>query len=122
MTHILKHLDSDVKLIIDSHTDNNTLGNLRKDYKTEMAKYEVIGNLTKHRGILVLIRKSCGYQCTNFKMVRNANTLQFDLKSPGGVVYNVVAIYAPDRIGATYWTELYGSIEKSKPRQILIGD
>ena len=52
MTHILKHLDSDVKLIIDSHTDNNTLSDLRKAYKTEMAKYEAIGNFIKHRDIL----------------------------------------------------------------------
>ena len=103
MTHILKHLDSDVKLIIDSHTDKNTLSELRKAYKNEMAKYEVTGNFVKHRGILVLIRKSCGYRCINFKII-NTNTLQFDLKSPSGFQYNVVAIYAPDRLGATYWT------------------
>ena len=39
MTHILKHLDTDVKVIVDSHTDEFTLGKLRKDYKIEMAKY-----------------------------------------------------------------------------------
>ena len=122
MTHILKHLDTDVKVIIDSHTDNNTLGKLRKEYKIEMAKYDIIGNFTKDRGIMVLTRKSCGYQCTNVKMVRDSNTLQFDLKSPSGIMYNVVAIYAPDNKGATYWTELYEYMEKSNPRQILIGD
>ena len=122
MTHILRHLDTDVKVIVDSHTDNNTLGKLRKEYKIEMAKYEIIGNFNKNRGIMVLTRKSCGYHCTNVKMVEDSNTLQFDLKSPSGVMYNVVAIYAPDKEGATYWTKLYENMERPKSKQILIGD
>ena len=88
MTNILRHLDTDVKVIVDSHTDNNILGKLRKDYKLEMAKYEVIGNFTKDREIMVLTRKACGYHCTNVNMVEDSNTLQFDLKSPSGVIYN----------------------------------
>ena len=63
MTHILRHLDTDIKVIIDTHADQNTLGMLRKEYRIELAKYEIIGNFTKKRGIMVLTRKSCGYKC-----------------------------------------------------------
>ena len=119
MTHILKHLDTDIKVIIDSHADLNTLANLRKEYRIEMAKYEIIGNFTKERGIMVLTRKSCGYKISNSRMVKDSNTLQFDLKSPSGVVYNVVAIYSPEKEGSTYWTELHDNMEKSILRQIL---
>ena len=122
MTYILKHLDTNVKVIVDSHTDKFILGKLRKDYKIEMAKYNIIGNFTKDRGIIVLTRKSSGYSSSNAKLVEDSNTLQFDLTSPSGVVYNVVAIYAPDGYEATYWTRLYTKMDRPKPKQILIGD
>ena len=57
MTHILKHLDTDVKVIVDTHTDEFTIGKLRKEYKIEMAKYNIIGNFSKDRGIIVLTKK-----------------------------------------------------------------
>ena len=49
MTHILKHLDTDVMVIVDTHTDKYTLGNLSKGYKIEMAKYNIIGNFSRQR-------------------------------------------------------------------------
>ena len=36
MTHILKHLNTDVKVIVYSHTDEHTLGKLMNKYKIEM--------------------------------------------------------------------------------------
>jgi len=33
MTHILSHLDTDIKVIVDTHTDKHTLHQLRKEYK-----------------------------------------------------------------------------------------
>ena len=33
ITHILNHLDTDIKVIVDTHVDEHTLGQLRKDYK-----------------------------------------------------------------------------------------
>ena len=122
MTHILNHLDTDIKVIIDSHTDKYTLNKLRKEYKIEMAKYSIIGNFSKDRGIMVLTKKSSGYSCSNAKLVDKTNTLQFDLISPDGVLYNIVAIYAPDGSNATYWTELHDKMDKKKFKQILIGD
>ena len=115
MTHILSHLDTDVKVIIDTHTDEHTLNNLRKEYKIEMAKYSIIGNFSKDRGIMVLTKKSSGYSCSNAKLIDQTNTLQFDLTSTDGVVYNIVAIYAPDGNNATYWTTLHRLIDGPKP-------
>ena len=87
-----------------------------------MAKYNIIGNFTKDRGIIVLTKKSSGYSSSNAKLIENSNTLQFDLKPPSGVVYNIVAIYAPDGNNTTYWTKLYTKMDRPKPKQILIGD
>ena len=90
MAHILTHLDTDIKVIVDSHMDEHTLGQLRKDYKIEMAKYNIIGNFSKERGIVVLTKKSCGYESSNVLLLDETNTLKFDLTSPDGAVYNVV--------------------------------
>ena len=75
----MSHLDIDIKVIIDSHTDEYTLNNLRKEYKIEMAKYSIIGNFSKDRGIMVLTIKSSGNSCSNAKLIDQTNTLQFDL-------------------------------------------
>ena len=47
MAHILDHLDSKVKIITDAHTTEYTLNNLRKDYKIEIAKYNIEGHPSK---------------------------------------------------------------------------
>ena len=47
MAHILDHLDSEVKIIIDAHTTKHTLNTLRKEYNTEITKYKIEGHLTK---------------------------------------------------------------------------
>ena len=60
MAHILYHLDTDIKVIVDTHTTEFPLGQLRKDYKIEMAKYNIIGNFSKERGITVLTKKLVG--------------------------------------------------------------
>ena len=44
MSHILTHLVTEVKILVDTHADENTLGMLRKEYKIGMAKYNIIGN------------------------------------------------------------------------------
>ena len=122
MTHILSHLDTDIKVVVDTHADKHTLGQLRKEYKIEMAKYNIIGNFSKDRGIIVLTKKSSGYMSSNAKLIDQTNTLQFDLTSPDGVLYKIVAIYAPDGNNVTYWTRLYNLMDKHKPKQIIIGD
>ena len=69
MMHILSNLDSDIKIVIDSHCDDHTLNLLRKDYKLQMSQYDFNGNLTKNRGILVLTKKNCGFTAINLKII-----------------------------------------------------
>ena len=84
MAHILNHLNTNVKIIIDAHTMEQTISNLRKDYKMDMDKYNIEGHYSKERGILILTNKSCGYEICNLGKLDQTNTLQFYLVSPGG--------------------------------------
>ena len=125
MAHIMYHLDTDVKILVDTHADENIIGLLRKDYKIDMAKCNITGNFSRERGITVLIKKYCGYISSNLKLLDLADTIQFDLTSPDGMVYNIVAIYAPDgnKYNYIYWTSLDGKLAgKPRNKQILIGD
>ena len=81
------------------------------------------GHLTKERGILILSKKTCGYEISNLELLDATNTLQFDLNSLGGEVYNIVAVYAPDGYTATYWTQLHKKLTgRSRQKQLIIGD
>ena len=55
--HLLINLDSDIKIIIDAHSNENTINILRKDYKMQMAQYDIDGNFPNSRGILVLTKE-----------------------------------------------------------------
>ena len=123
MAHIMTHLDSDIKIVVDAHMDEKTLGYLKKEYKLELAKYEIISNYSKERGIVVFTKKSCGFVTSNILLLDETDTLKFDLTSPDGTKYNIVAIYAPDGNNATYWTTLHKKlINGPRTKQILIGD
>ena len=123
MAHILNHLDTDVNILVDTHADKNTIGLLRKDYKIDMAKYYITGNYSRERGTTILIKKSCVYISYNLKLLDFTDKIQFDLTSPDGMVYNIVAIYAPDGdINVQYWATLYGQLARKPTKQILIGE
>ena len=48
LNHILDHLDSDVKIIIDAHANENIVNNLKKEFKLKLAKYNITGNWNFH--------------------------------------------------------------------------
>ena len=77
-----------------------------------MAKYNIEGHYSKERGILILSKKTCGYEISSLELLDLTNTIQFDLESPDGAVYNMVAIYAPDGNNFTYWTQLHDKTGK----------
>ena len=86
MNHILDHLDSDIKIIIDAHSTENTVNNLRKEFKLKLAKYNITGKYSKDRGILILLNKTSGYEISNLELLDQTNTLIFDLTSSGGYI------------------------------------
>ena len=123
MQHLNKHLESIIKVVIDDHADNNTIKQLRMKYKIELSQYEINGNFSKHRGILVLTKKSSGYTTTNFKLIDATDTLQFDAIGPDGTIYNIVAIYAPSGNNSDYFKTVHNKTTISDNKyQILIGD
>ena len=92
-------------------------------YKIELSQYEINSNFAKHRGILVLTKKSSGYITTNFKLIDETDTLQFDAISPDGTIYNIVVIQAPEGNNSGYFNNLHREITtKDNTYQILIGD
>ena len=116
-------METDVKNLVDTHVDEYTIGMLRKEYKINMAKYNIIGNYSKEWGVMVLIKESCGYTSSNLKLLDLTNTIQFDLNSPDGMVYNVVEMYAPDgERNAPYWATLHGLLKRKHSKEILIGN
>ena len=73
-------------------------------------------------GVIALIGKKSGYIVNNIILIDPTNTVQFDLISPDGTIYNIVAIYAPNGDN-TYCTELQEKVtNKDGNYQILIGD
>ena len=112
MNHILKHLNSEIKIIVDSHADNTTIDSLKKNNKIKMSQYHIFGNESRIRGITVLVKKLCGYITANIKLLDKQNMVQFDLIAPDMTIYNIVAIYAPDsQEGADYWASLKLALE-----------
>ena len=123
MQHFNKHLDSTIKIIVDAHTDHNTIKQLRMHYKIELSQYDINGNFAKHKGILVLTKNLSGYTTTNFRLIDETDTLQFDAIGPDGTIYNIVAIYAPSVNNLGYFNNLHNEITvKDYIYQILIGD
>ena len=50
MQHLLRNLTSDIRIVVNSHTDEQTLKALKREYKTEMAQFNIDGNIIKNRG------------------------------------------------------------------------
>ena len=48
MKDLLSNLDSDIKIVIHSHTDENTINLFRKDYKLQISQYDIEGNFAKY--------------------------------------------------------------------------
>ena len=125
MQHLLKNLNCDVQIVVESHYNNHTLNSLKKEYKLELAQFNIDGNLVKNRGILVLTRKNSGYISKKFKIIDTDNAIQFDILSPNNTIYNIVAIYAPNSVqnNLNFFKSLPGKLKKDEDDfQILIGD
>ena len=74
---------------------------------------------------MVLTRKNSGYISKNFKIIDRDNALQFDILSPDNTVYNIVAIYAPNKVQENFqfFKSLPGKLKKEEDDfQILIGE
>merc|ERR1712239_61397 len=73
--HLIDHLDSNVKIIIDAHATENTVNILKKEFKLKLAKYNITGNYSKDRGIIILLDKTSGYEISNLEPLDQTNTI-----------------------------------------------
>ena len=69
MNDIPKHLNSEIKIIVDSYADSTTIDSLKKDYKIKMSQYHIFRNESRMRGVTVLVKKSCGYITANVNLL-----------------------------------------------------
>ena len=56
----MTHLDTDVKVLVDTHSDEHTIGQLRKEYKIDMAKYNIIGSFQRKEELLYSLENQVG--------------------------------------------------------------
>ena len=125
MIHLMSHLDADVKILVDPHLDKDHLVKLKNRYKKYLSGYNVDGNYSLKRGVMVLISRACGYTYNNMILLDDTDTIQFDLISPTGETYNIVAIYATNHIAQAeeYFKKLHEDVFRSNnEHQIIIGD
>ena len=47
--HLIRNLNMNIHIVVDSHCDNHTLNILKKDYKLELAQFNIGGNFFKNR-------------------------------------------------------------------------
>ena len=59
--------NSDIVIIIDHHLDTQKLASLTKNNRQILSKFTIHGTPSLKRGILVLVKKSCGCKVTNIK-------------------------------------------------------
>ena len=78
------------------------MNNLKKEFKLKLAKYNITRNYSKEGGILIVSNKTSGYEISNLELLDQTSTLRFDLTTPGGEKFSLVAIYAPDGTDNAY--------------------
>ena len=112
-----------MKIILDSYVDENRFNQIRQAHKTRMLGYDIVSNFSALRGVLILIRQNSGYTAKNISILDNTNTVQFDLKAPDNIIYNIVCVYAPRANDPKYLSDLHKMVYSSKgEHQMIIGD
>ena len=87
--------NSDIIILIDHHLDQQKLASLAKKHRQLLSKFTFHGTPSLKRGILVLVKKSCGCKITNVKSLWENDILSFDIILPDMSVISILAVYAP---------------------------
>ena len=87
------------------------------------SKYTIHGNPTKHRGILVFLRKSSGCTISNINDHGSIDTLFFTITLPDNTTIDTLAIYAPSKDTPEFWENAHNIINDGpNTNKIIIGD
>ena len=87
--------NSDIIILIDHHLDTQKLASFTKNNRQILSKFTIHGTPSIKRGILVLVKKSCGCKITNIKNSWENDIMAFDIILPDMSIISTLAVYAP---------------------------
>ena len=116
--------NSDVVILIDHHLDQQKLASLTKNNRQILSKFTIHGTPSLKRGILVLVKKSCGCKITNVQSLWENDILSFDILLPDMSVISTLAVYAPShKDSPSFWELAYNEISKNNNDfRLILGD
>ena len=116
--------NSDIIILIDHHLDQQKLASLAKKHRQLLSKFTIHGTPSLKRGILVLVKKSCGCKITNVKSLWEDGILSFDIVLPDPSVISALAVYATSRNDKpSIWEFAYNEISKiNNDFRLIFGD
>ena len=120
----LIEMNSDILIIIDHHLDHQKLASFTKNNRQILSKYTLHGTPSLKRGILVLVRKSCGCKITNISNSWENDVMAFDIILPDMSVISTLAVYAPSHKDTpSYWEHIYNELsKKNNEYKLILGD
>ena len=120
----LIEMNSDILIIIDHHLDHQKLASFTKNNRQILSKYTLHGTPSLKRGILVLVRKSCGCKITNISNSWENDVMAFDIILPDMSVISTLAVYAPSHKDTpSYWEHIYNEVSKTNNEyKLILGD
>ena len=120
----LIEMNSDILILIDHHLDHQKLASFIKNNRQILSKFTLHGTPSLKRGILVLVRKSCGCKITNISNSWENDVMAFDIILPDMSVISTLAVYAPSHKDTpSYWEHIYNELSKSNNEyKLILGD
>ena len=88
----IKHLDTDISVIIDSQVNEADESFLYKHHRLIMSEYNITSNYKKPRGITILIKKKTGITLGHVETVDD-NILIFSILTASNETIDIAAIY-----------------------------
>ena len=85
-------VNADIHVVVDSRLDQSGLKKWRKSHKQALSKYNIYGNYSKDRGVIILAKRSIGVTISNVVKVDEKNTLTFSMATPTGTNTEVCAL------------------------------
>ena len=115
---------SDILILIDHHLDQQKLASLAKNNRQILSKFTIYGTPSLKRGILVLVKKSCGCKIINIKNSWENDVMAFDIILPDMSIISTLAVYAPSHKDMpSFWEHVYDEISKSNSEnRLILGD
>ena len=117
-------ISADIHVIVDSRLDQSGLKKWRKSHKQALSKYNIYGNYSKDRGVIILAKRSIGVTISNVVKVDEKNTVTFRMATPAGTKTDVCAVYAPSDVDSPkFFEKAVDAVNKGEcPNRLIIGD